>query len=89
MGVAQQKAGHMADARAAYEAYLRRYNSGEGADRVRQRLAGLLTATGAAHEPLNTDTGARSAKEKKGKFASDDEMRWTQAGSVSSFLYSR
>ena len=86
IGVAQQKAGHLADARAAYEAYLRQYSSGEGADRVRQRLAGILTATGGAHEPLISETKIRSAKEKKHKFASDDEMRWTQAGSISSFF---
>ena len=85
VGVAQQKAGHLVEARAAFEAYLQRYSRGEDADRVRQRLAGILTATGGAQVPLITDAKSRTAKEKKNKFASDDEMHWTQAGSISSF----
>ena len=94
-GVAQQKAGKLTEARATYEAYLRQYKTGEDADRVRQRLAGILTATGGAHESVTADSGskaatgdggAKSAKDKKrGKFDSDDEIRWNQAGSVSSF----
>jgi TolA-binding protein len=86
IGVAQQKAGHLAEARAAYEAYLRQYRSGEGADRVKQRLAGVLTATGADHAPLISDAKLRSAKGRKFKFATDDEMQWTQAGSISSYF---
>ena len=86
IGVALQKAGRLADARSAYEVYLRKYSSGEGAERVRQRLAGILTATGGAHEPLITETKIRSAKEQKHKFASDDELHWTQAGSISSYF---
>ena len=85
IGVAHQKAGHLQEARAAYEAYLHRYSKGEGADRVRQRLAGVLTATGGSHEPLISDVKARSVKDKKLKFATDDEVRWTQAGSISSY----
>lgn len=84
-GVALQKAGKLADARAAYEAYLHRYSNGEGADRVRQRLAGILTATGGAHEQTPPVNQPQPAKGKKAKFASDDEIRWTQAGSISSF----
>ncbi len=85
IGVAQQKAGRLQEARAAYETYLHRYSKGEGADRVRQRLAGVVTATGGSHEPLISDVKARSAKDKKLKFATDDEVRWTQAGSISSY----
>ena len=84
-GVARQKAGKLADARAEYEDYLRRYNSGEGADRVRQRLAGLLTAMGSPQEKLKGDTGPGSEKVKNGKIGPDDETRWTQSGSMSSF----
>ena len=84
LGVAQQKAGHLAEARAAYDEYLRLYRSGEGADRVRQRLAGIITATGGAHEPLIKENESRFGK--KAKFATDDEMRWTQAGSLSTFF---
>lgn len=87
IGVAQQKAGRLSAARAAYEAYLRQYKSGEGADRVRQRLAAILTATGGAHESVAVDTSPKTAKDKKAKdrLASDDEIRWSQAGSASSF----
>lgn len=42
LGVARERAGQRAHARAEYEEYLRRYPSGESADRVRQRLAALL-----------------------------------------------
>ncbi len=45
LGVARQKAGQRAEARAEFEDYLRRYKNGEGSERVRQRLAGLLTAS--------------------------------------------
>ena len=85
VGVTRQKAGQIADARAEYEDYLRRYSSGEGADRVRQRLAGLLTATGAAQERLKEGTGPGSGKGKGGKFTRDDETRWMLSGSLSSF----
>ena len=45
LGLARERNHQMAHAKAEYEEYLRLYPSGEGADRVRQRLAGLLTAT--------------------------------------------
>jgi hypothetical protein len=88
IGLAQQKAGQLAEARATYEAYLRRYKSGEGADRVRQRLDAILTATGGDHAPAApAEAGSKLAKDKKNrqKFASDDEIRWSQSGSISSF----
>lgn len=44
LGVAREKNGQSAHAKAEYEEYLRRYPDGEGADRVRQRLSALLTA---------------------------------------------
>jgi hypothetical protein len=44
LGVAREKNGQLAHAKAEYEAYLDRYPGGEGADRVRQRLRALLTA---------------------------------------------
>jgi hypothetical protein len=46
LGLARQKSGDLAQARAVYEDYLRRYPGGEGSERVRQRLAGILTASG-------------------------------------------
>lgn len=44
LGLARERNGQLAHARAEYEEYLRRYPRGEGADRVRQRLAGVVTA---------------------------------------------
>lgn len=44
IGLAHQRNGEIASARKEYELYLRLYPAGEGADRVRQRLAALSTA---------------------------------------------
>jgi hypothetical protein len=44
LGLARERKGQLAHAKAVYEDYLARYPEGEDADRVRQRLAGLLTA---------------------------------------------
>jgi len=44
LGLARQKNGQRAHARAEYELYLIRYPDGEGAERVRQRLDALRTA---------------------------------------------
>lgn len=53
LGVAYEKNGQAAQAEAEYRAYLKRYPTGSGAARVRQRLNGLLTAKAAPREPLN------------------------------------
>ncbi|MFZ5619159.1 MAG: SPOR domain-containing protein [Pseudomonadota bacterium] len=44
LGIAREKNGQLAHAKAEYEEYLKRYPDGEGAARVRQRLSALLTA---------------------------------------------
>jgi plasmid maintenance system killer protein len=44
LGLARERGNQMAHAKAEYEKYLTLYPVGEGADRVRQRLAGVLTA---------------------------------------------
>jgi len=44
LGLARERNGQLAQAKAEYEAYLKLYPKGEGADRVRQRLTGLITA---------------------------------------------
>jgi len=43
LGLARQKNGQLAHAKAEYETYLKRYPDGAGAGRVRQRLSALLT----------------------------------------------
>ena len=44
LGLARDRNGQFAHAKAEYEKYLKLYPEGPGADRVRQRLSGLLTA---------------------------------------------
>lgn len=44
LGLARERRGQLAHARAAYEEYLARFPHGEGASRVRQRLDALVTA---------------------------------------------
>lgn len=44
LGLARERNGQLAHAKAEYEKYLRHYPEGPDADRVRQRLAGVLTA---------------------------------------------
>lgn len=59
LGVARERNRQVAHAKAEYEEYLRLYPTGEGADRVRQRLAGLITAASKPkarlREPSRTD----------------------------------
>ncbi|MFQ5478082.1 MAG: SPOR domain-containing protein [Candidatus Binatia bacterium] len=58
LGLARERNGQRAHAKAEYEEYLRRYPEGEGAKRVRQRLVALVTAADAPKEKLRK---ARSA----------------------------
>jgi hypothetical protein len=44
LGLARERSSQLAHAKAEYEEYLRLYPTGEGADRVRQRLAAMTTA---------------------------------------------
>jgi len=57
LGVARERSGQLAHARAEYETYLREHPEGEGAARVRQRLEALTTATA---EPVPQLRTARS-----------------------------
>lgn len=52
LGLARERKGQLAQAKAAYDSYLERYPESEGAVRVRQRLAGLVTAAKAPREKL-------------------------------------
>ncbi len=77
LGLARDRNNQLAHAKAEYEKYLKKYPKGEGAERVQQRLNGLLTAGDKPKERL------RSAK-----FSSDsEEAIWdTQVfGSLSEF----
>src|ERR1019366_2135094 len=68
LGVARQKSGQLAEARAEYEDYLRRYPTGEQSERVRQRLAGIETASGEPNAPLHVPNGQPAGTLPAGKF---------------------
>jgi len=52
LGLARERNNQLAHAKAEYEKYLTLYPTGEGAERVKQRLAGVLTARATAAQPL-------------------------------------
>ena len=84
LGVAYQKAGRLDQARKAYEQYLRHFKGAEGSERVRQRLAGILTAAGADQRQLiGVQPASRNGK--AGKSLADGERVWFQSGSLSSY----
>ena len=76
LGLARERNGQRAHAKAEYEDYLRQYPAGEGAERVRQRLAALLTADLKPKEKL------RQPEE-----AAGEEMpaAWDIAGSLAAY----
>lgn len=76
LALARQRNKQTAEARAEYEDYLRRYPTGDGADRVRQRLAGLVTASG---DLAQTDLKAPKSNR------DDGSHTWTLSGSASQF----
>jgi hypothetical protein len=77
LGLALQRGGQIAEAQATYEDFLRRYPTGEQSERVRQRLAGILTATGEASTPLRAPPIAR--------FAPVHDTTWTFVANASTF----
>jgi Tetratricopeptide repeat len=85
LGLARQKNGQFAEARAIYEDYVRHYPTGEDSYRVKQRLAGIVTARDEANAPLRMPPVAPVGALPVGKFAPTHETTWTLVGSVSSF----
>jgi hypothetical protein len=61
LGLARERSGQLAHAKAEYEEYLRRYPEGEAAARVRQRLAALITARAPERERLPEEGEAEPA----------------------------
>lgn len=78
LGLARERNGQKAHAKAEYEKYLSLYPEGEDTDRVNQRLAGLVTATSKPTVTTNTQ------KEKKTPRPS---TKWRTVGSLSQFYY--
>ncbi len=56
LGLSRQRRGQNAHAVATYKKYLERYPDDEDSDRVRQRLAGLLTSSSAAKQKIDMTT---------------------------------
>ncbi len=81
-GLTRERKGQFAQARTAYEDYLKRYPSGENSDRVRQRLDAVVAAAPQAaatelHAANGTSSRARSAQ----------KWRWGTRGSFSQFYF--
>lgn len=74
LGIARERNGQLAHAKGEYEDYLRLYPQGAGADRVRQRLSGLLTDA----TPRPELRSAQRAKEA-------DETEWKLNTSLSQY----
>jgi hypothetical protein len=80
IGVVYQKNKQLAEARAEYEDYLRRYPASEGAESVRQRLAAIETAQ------MPREVKLRSAKNAEGGGdRGPGETTWSVSGSASQF----
>jgi TolA-binding protein len=77
LGLAYQRAGKLGEARTAYEDCLRRYPDGERGDRVRQRLAGIVTQSGDPGMPLK----ALPIE----KFTENGATTWSLVGTASTF----
>ena len=56
LGLARERNGQFAHAKAEYQDYLKRYPEGEDAERVQQRLQGLLTAASRPKDKLKATT---------------------------------
>ncbi|MEP7221979.1 MAG: SPOR domain-containing protein [Novosphingobium sp.] len=81
LGVTHERKGQMAHAQAEYEEYLRRYPSGEAADRVRQRLTALSTPQGQGETPTP------ELRQATGKSRAAKDWTWGLRGSFSQFYF--
>jgi hypothetical protein len=70
LGLARERSGQLAHAKAEYEEYLRRYPEGEASLRVRQRLAAMLTAQAPEREALPREERELSTPSRFDTFAS-------------------
>lgn len=62
LGLARERLGQRAQAKAVYDSYLERYPTGEGSERVRQRLMSMVTATLPEREQLRAGAGEDGAE---------------------------
>jgi hypothetical protein len=73
LGLARERNNQFAHAKAEYEAYLKDYPEGEDAERVRQRLQGLITARSVDRKQLEKNVNKTA------------EPQWDMFGSISQF----
>ena len=85
LGLAYQRAKRLDAARGTYEAYLQRYPGGEGAERVRQRLSGVVTATKDPVQGATTENKAEKKRTAGFRAAADGSAAWSVTGSASQF----
>jgi len=85
LGLARERNGQTAHAKAEYEAYLQNYPDGDGAGRVSQRLSTLMTANGKGKAPLRKAKKDASSNGYGG--TKQDGTQWSVAGSLSQFYY--
>ncbi len=85
LGVTRERKGQLAHAKAEYEAYLVRYPKGEGAERVRQRLAGILTSRETPKGQLRKTQRATANTPSSGKTRKG--TNWSISGSWSEFYF--
>lgn len=81
LGLTRERKGQVAHAQAEYDEYLRRYPSGEGADRVRQRVSALLNPATQTSQELRKPTG------RTGDAGQPASWRWGARGSFSQFYF--
>jgi hypothetical protein len=85
LGIARERNGQLAHAKAEYEEYLRRYPSGEGANRVRQRLSALLRS--ALDRQVSARANAANSGRIAGAGAATSGTEWHLRGSISEYLF--
>jgi tetratricopeptide (TPR) repeat protein len=78
LGLARERSGQLPQARQEYETYLKQYPQGEGADRVRQRLLGLVTAREANPAPLRSARADNTGRGWEGFGSIAQYGRWDQ-----------
>lgn len=87
LGVTRERKGQLAHAKAEYEAYLVRYPESEGAARVRQRLAGILTSRETPKGQLRKSQRASASTPSNSKAKSRKGPNWSISGSWSEFYF--
>lgn len=85
LGLAYQRANQPLAAQAAYERYLQQHPGGDDAERVRQRLSGVVTAR--AEPGASAEPETKATRRSSGGFRTnpDGNSAWSVSGSASEF----